>query len=81
MHSLSKHLCSHGSNIPGSLLLGPLPCAAIGSETLLMNMAHQPQGVRICPVMELSGLGMELIDCLSNQFGLPVKNTFRRSIP
>ena len=45
-----------------------------------MDMAHQPQGVRICPVMELSGLGMELIECLSNQFGLPETNTFRRSI-
>jgi hypothetical protein len=48
---------------------------------LLMDMAHQPQGVRFCPVMELSGLGMEVIHCLSNQFGLPITNTFRRSIP
>ena len=32
-------------------------------------------------VMELNGLGMELIHCLSRQFDLPVRNAFWRSIP
>ena len=45
-----------------------------------MDMAHKQHRVCIWPIMELSGLGMELIRCLSNQFGLPITNTFRRSI-
>ena len=32
-------------------------------------------------VIELNGLGMELIHCLSRQFDLPVRNAFWRSIP
>ena len=80
MNSLSKHLGSHGSNSPDSLLLGPLPCAAISSEALVMDMTHKQHRVRIWPVMELSGLGMELIHYLSLQFDLPVRDAFWRSI-
>ena len=32
-------------------------------------------------VMELSGLGMELIYYLSRQFDLPIRDALRRSIP
>jgi hypothetical protein len=80
LNSLSKHLLSHGSNTPGSLLLGPLPCAAIGSEALLVHMAHEQHRVRLRPVMELSSLDIGLIHYLSRQFDLTVRNAFRCSI-
>ena len=63
------------------MLLGPLPCASIGSKALLMDMAHQQHRVSLLLVMELSGLGMELIHYLSRQFDLPVRDAFWRSIP
>ena len=46
-----------------------------------MDMAHQQHRVSLLLVMELSGLCMELINCLSRQFDLPLKDAFRRSIP
>ena len=62
------------------MLLGPLPCASIGSKALLMDMAHQQHRVILLLVMELSGLCMELIHCLSRQFDLPISDSFWRSI-
>ena len=46
-----------------------------------MDMAHKQHRVCIWPIMELSGLGMELIHYLSRQFDLPVSDSFWRSIP